>query len=52
MPLPKVGQRSVVHPHEALLGILSLLHGAKAGRSPVSTAYASHVLDACGLPPG
>jgi integrase len=102
-----------VHPHEALLGILALLHGAsssevrhlrvdhidpvdqtvllgrrpqpvpldpaswtilqhclthrqaqrtdnphvmvtkgtKAGRSPASTAYVSHVLDACGIPP-
>jgi hypothetical protein len=101
------------HPHEALLGILALLHGAssdevrhlrecdidqaartaelgsrplpvpldpvswqvlqrcldhretqrtanphvivtkgtKAGRSPASTAYISHVLDACGVPP-
>ncbi|MGV4926685.1 hypothetical protein [Streptomyces sp. BHT-5-2] len=83
-----------VHPHEALLGMLALLHGAssaevrmlqiavdpaswtvlerclahreawpaanphvmvtkgtKAGRSPASTAYLSHVLDDCGYPP-
>lgn len=25
--------------------------GTKAGRSPASTAYVSHVLDACGVPP-
>ena len=35
-----------VHPHGALLGIL-----AKAGRSPASTAYVSHLLDGCGVPP-
>jgi len=26
--------------------------GTKAGLSPASTAYVSHVLDACGVPPG
>jgi hypothetical protein len=25
--------------------------GTKAGRSPASTAYVSHVLDPCGVPP-
>jgi hypothetical protein len=39
------GTQRTANPH------VIVTKGTKAGRAPASTAYMSHVLDACGVPP-